>query len=85
MEHKETRDLIDRVCSDPVGSFTGGFDTILSAASLMISSISLLIIIMTSTIISGILIIADRILVLKDGRIVENGTHKELITRNGRI
>jgi ATP-binding cassette subfamily B protein len=57
IENTETQELINRACSDPIGNFSSGFNNILSAASIMISSISLLIIIMTSTFISGILII----------------------------
>lgn len=57
-ENAETQELINRACSDPVGNFSSGFNNILSAASIIISSISLLAIIMTSTFISGIVIVA---------------------------
>lgn len=58
IENAETQELINRACSDPVGNFSSGFNNILSAASIIISSISLLVIIMTSTFISGIVIVA---------------------------
>lgn len=57
IENAETQELINRVCSDPVGNFLSGFNNILSAASIIISSISLLAIIMSSTFISGIVIV----------------------------
>lgn len=57
IENAQTQELINRVCSDPVGNFTSGFNNILTATSIMISSISLLGIIMTSAFISGIIII----------------------------
>jgi ATP-binding cassette subfamily B protein len=57
IENTETQELINRACSDPVGNFYSGFNNILTAANIIISSISLLFIIMTSTFISGILII----------------------------
>ncbi len=58
VENPETQELINRVCSDPVGNFLSGFNNILSAVSIIISSISLLAIIMTTTFISGIVIVA---------------------------
>ncbi len=58
MEDAQTQDLIKRVCSDPVEDFSKGFDNILSAVSILISTVSLLIIIMTSAFISGIVILA---------------------------
>lgn len=57
IENAETQELINRACSDPVGNFLRGFNNILSAASIIISSISLLLIIMASTFISGLVII----------------------------
>lgn len=61
VENPEACELINRVCSDPVGNFSSGFNNILSAVSIVISSISLLFIIMTSTFISGIVITAASI------------------------
>jgi ATP-binding cassette subfamily B protein len=58
VENTETMELINRACSDPVGNFISGFNNILSAANLIISSISLLIVVMTSTVIGGLLIAA---------------------------
>lgn len=57
IENAKTRELIDRVCFDPVGNFSVGFYNILSLASIMISSFSLLVIIMTYAFISGIVIV----------------------------
>lgn len=58
IENAETQELINRACSNPIGDFESGFNTLLSATSIIISSISLLLIIMSSTFISGIIIIA---------------------------
>ncbi len=58
IENTEIQDLINRACSDPFGNFSSGFNNILSGVSIIISSISLLVIIMTSTFISGIVIVA---------------------------
>lgn len=57
VDHPETQELINRVCSDSVENFSSGFNNILSAANIIISSLSLLVIIMTSTFISGVVII----------------------------
>lgn len=61
VENPEAQELINRVCSDPVGNFSSGFNNILSAVSIIISSISLLLIIMSTTFISGIVITAASI------------------------
>lgn len=57
IENNETWELINRVCADPVGRFSGGFDNILNGISLLVTSCSLLIIVMSSTFITGIVII----------------------------
>lgn len=62
VESADTQELINRVCSDPVGNFSSGFNNILSSASIFISSISLLVIIMATTFIGGIVIVAVSIL-----------------------
>lgn len=58
IENAETQELINRACYNPVDNFSSGFNNILSAASIIISSLSLLVIIMTSSFISGIAIVA---------------------------
>jgi ATP-binding cassette subfamily B protein len=58
IENVETQELINRVCFAPVENFSSGFNNLLSAANIIISSISLLIIIMASTLFSGIIIVA---------------------------
>ena len=57
IESTETQELINRVCSDPAGCFFSGFNNILSALSIIISSVSLLSIIMTSAFFSGLVIV----------------------------
>lgn len=57
IENKDTWELVNRVCGDPVGHFTNGFNNILNGINLLIGTVSLLIIVMTSTFISGIVII----------------------------
>lgn len=58
IENVETQELINRVCSNTVENFESGFNSILTAAYIIISSISLLVIIMTTEFISGIVIIS---------------------------
>lgn len=57
LENNDTQELINRACSDPVGNFTAGLKNIYRGATLLISSFSLLIIVMSSTPVSGIIIV----------------------------
>ncbi|MFD2879821.1 hypothetical protein ACFTAO_33780 [Paenibacillus rhizoplanae] len=57
IENKETAELIHRVCGDPVGHFMGGFNNIMSGLNLLIGTASLLVIVMSSTFITGIVIV----------------------------
>ncbi|KWX75487.1 hypothetical protein AMQ84_17865 [Paenibacillus riograndensis] len=56
IENNETWELVHRVCEDPVGFFMNGFNNVLSGINLLIGTISLLIIVMSSTFITGIVI-----------------------------
>ena len=71
-ENAGTQDLIDRVCKEPEEHFHKGFQALLSAAKLMISSVSLLGMIMTSAPAAGILTTAVSIplfyLAMKTGK-----------------
>lgn len=57
IENKETSELIHRVCGDPVGHFMGGFNNMMSGLNLLIGTASLLVIVMSSTVITGIVIV----------------------------
>ncbi|MFQ9984501.1 MAG: ABC transporter ATP-binding protein [Lachnospiraceae bacterium] len=72
IENEQTQKLIHRVCAEPVENFSSGFSNILSAASIIISSFSLLVIIMTASMISGVVIVVISIplffVAMKTGR-----------------
>lgn len=55
IENNEICELVNRVCYDPVKSFMDGFNSILNGIGLIIKSASLLFIVMSSTLISGLL------------------------------
>lgn len=57
IENAETQDLIARVCKEPAESFQRGFQNLLLAAKLAVSSVSLLAIVMASSFASGIAIV----------------------------
>ncbi|NQX44396.1 ABC transporter ATP-binding protein [Paenibacillus tritici] len=57
IENNDTWELIHRVCGDPVGYFMNGFNNILSGMNLLIGTASLLVIVMSSTFITGIVIV----------------------------
>ncbi|MEK3716645.1 ATP-binding cassette domain-containing protein [Paenibacillus sp. FSL R7-0333] len=57
IENKETSELIHRVCGDPVGDFMSGFNNMMSGLNLLIGTASLLVIVMSSTFITGIVIV----------------------------
>ena len=58
IENTETQDLINRACFNPEGNFLRGFNNILTAARIIISSTFLIIIIMSSSFVNGIIILA---------------------------
>jgi ATP-binding cassette subfamily B protein len=58
IENAETQDLINRACDDPSDHFYGGFNNILSATNLIISSVSLMMLVMTTAFAGGIAIVA---------------------------
>lgn len=58
IENGETQDMIARVCKEPTESFQRGFQNLLLAVKLVISSVSLLAIVMASSVISAIAILA---------------------------
>ncbi|MED4955059.1 ABC transporter ATP-binding protein [Paenibacillus sp. FSL R5-0527] len=57
IENKDTQELINRVCLDPIKNFMAGLNNWFRGATLLISSFSLLVIVMSSTLISGIVIL----------------------------
>ncbi len=57
IENAGTQDLIARVCKEPAESFQRGFQNLLLAAKLAVSSVSLLAIVMASSFASGIAIV----------------------------
>lgn len=57
IENNDTLEIINRACADPAGQFMSGLNNILSAVNLIVSSISLLIIVMTANVLSGLIII----------------------------
>ena len=58
VEDNDTWELINRVCSDPVGKLTGGFDNILGAANIVLRVGSLLVILMAQVWWAGLAIVA---------------------------
>lgn len=56
-EDKESLEIINRVMLDPIGMFAAGFQTIMSAVTLLLSTFSILTIVMTASPISGFAII----------------------------
>ncbi|GGF99230.1 ABC transporter [Paenibacillus albidus] len=57
IENHDTQEILNRVCSDPLGNFMAGLNNLFRGATLLISSFSLLMIVMSSTFISGLIII----------------------------
>ncbi|WP_059052799.1 ATP-binding cassette domain-containing protein [Paenibacillus senegalimassiliensis] len=57
IENNETQELINRVCADPIDNFTNGFNNLLNFLNLVIGTVSLLIIVMSSSLVTGGLIL----------------------------
>ncbi len=57
VEDNDTWELINRVCGDPVGKLTGGFDNILGAANIVLRVGSLLVILMAQVWWAGLAIV----------------------------
>ena len=57
IEDPQTQELIHRTCSDPVMYFTEGFNNIMNAVKLIISVVSLLFVVMSSSLLGGLVII----------------------------
>lgn len=57
IENNDTTELIHRVCNDPVSQLTNGFNNILNGINILICTVSLLVIVMSSTFITGLVII----------------------------
>ncbi len=58
VEDNATWELVNRVCNDPVGKLTGGFDNILGAANIVLRVGSLLVILMAQVWWAGLAIVA---------------------------
>lgn len=86
IEDNDTWELINRVCSDPVGKLTGGFDNIMGAANIILRVGSLLVILMAQVWWAGLSIVGMSVplfyLAVKSGqKIYEENKEAQKLSR----
>lgn len=58
IENKDSWELINRVCKEPEGCFISGFDTLLGMMNMTISTVFLILVVMSTSVWTGIMIVA---------------------------